>query len=742
MNAAPEARTALVIGNSAYRHTSPLANPSNDASDMAAMLKGLDFEVISGVDSSRAEMDRLIREFGKRLRERGGMGLFYYAGHGVQVEGRNYLIPVDADIRAENEVKLASYDVGWILAAMENAGNNLNIVILDACRNNPFSRSWRSASDGLAQIDAPMGTLIAYSTAPGRVAADGIGRNAPYTAALLKALNVPDLSEADLFKMVRAEVQASTGGRQTPWEQTSLTGKFVFRRGSANEPSASATPQPSIIPAPLPTPMVSAPALPVEEQYWQVVSSRNSITSYQQYLAEYPRGKYAGEANTRINAIKAEELRKQKEVELGRWNDARRADTRESYNAYIAAYPNGGFVAQARQGIRDLEITEERRGWSNARTLNTKEAYRAYIATYPNGEFVAQATQGIRDLEAGEEKRVWDDAVILNRKSAFDSYLNAYPSGTYSSQAKAKIKEFERAEEVAKWNEAESLNTVAAYQEYLKLYPKGEFVSLARLRLGDFGVRSVAPTAAPFSVVKTETGIELVYIPQGSFRMGLDNRKFDTEMRKVVDGKVVKTIERGFWIGKYEVTVGEWRSVMGYEPGGIYSYPYNRCDDRCPVNNVSWDDIHEFLGKLNERDDGFLYSLPTEVEWEYAARAGGDDYYVSGNKIAGKQANYGGIKNLGVIVDGDLWDGPIRVGSYKPNAWGLHDVMGNVAEWTDTDFKPRVVLIGYKCSDRKVVRGGSYDDSEYGVRLGERTGDGKCDRRDTVGFRVLARPAR
>jgi formylglycine-generating enzyme required for sulfatase activity len=280
-NKSVEKRTALVIGNSTYK-TSPLTNPANDATDMAAALKALDFEVISGVNQSRAEMVRLIRQFGERLKANGGVGLFYYAGHGVQVEGRNYLIPVDASIRSENEVELEAVDTARVLVEMESAGNSLNIVVLDACRNNPFSRSWRSTNDGLAQINAPSGTLIAYSTAPGKVASDGAGRNAPYTAALLKAIKMPDLSLSDVFMQVRAEVQKTTNRQQTPWEASSVTGRFYFIQTAKAEPQPVSDAQ-------------------IEQQYWDTVKNSQNAADFQGYLKEYPNGRFTALARLIIN---------------------------------------------------------------------------------------------------------------------------------------------------------------------------------------------------------------------------------------------------------------------------------------------------------------------------------------------------------------------------------------------------------------------------------------------------------
>jgi Caspase domain len=225
-------RMALVIGNGAYENAPPLKNPPNDATDIAAVLAKVGFSVEHGVNLTQRQMKAMIRAFGQKLKG-GGQGLFYFAGHGIQLHGRNYLIPVDANIQSESDVEDQGVDTNLMLGMMDEAGNGLNVVILDACRNNPFARSFRSTSNGLAQMDAPSGTLIAYATAPGSVASDGNARNGLYTQELLKNMVVPGLSIEEVFKRVRISVRNSTTGKQTPWEASSLIGDFYFR--GANE---------------------------------------------------------------------------------------------------------------------------------------------------------------------------------------------------------------------------------------------------------------------------------------------------------------------------------------------------------------------------------------------------------------------------------------------------------------------------------------------------------------------------
>ena len=222
-----EQRVALVIGNAEYK-VSPLRNPVNDAKSMAAALKGLGFDVTSKYNQSQKEMKRAIQEFGKQLMQ-GGVGLFYYSGHGMQVDGRNYLIPVGAVVENEADVDIEAVRVAEVLAKMEGAGNRLNIVILDACRNNPFASQFRSQDRGLSFMNAPTGTLIAYATAPGSAAQDGDGKNGVYTSELIRHIKEPGLTIEQVFKKVRTAVKDSTGGDQVPWESTALEGEFYFK---------------------------------------------------------------------------------------------------------------------------------------------------------------------------------------------------------------------------------------------------------------------------------------------------------------------------------------------------------------------------------------------------------------------------------------------------------------------------------------------------------------------------------
>jgi len=288
-------RVALVIGNSNYTKLPVLPNPSNDARLMEQTLRKVGFEVVSAIDADRITIARAVRKFGRALRagDKDTVGLFYFAGHGVQSRGVNYFIPLGADIEDEADLDIEAISAADILSQMETAGNALNLMILDACRNNPFKGMMRSASRGLARVQAASGSLVAFSAAPGQVATDGEGANSPYTRALVKAMQVPGLSIERMFKQVRVSVEAQTGNRQTPWEESSLRGEFYFvpvKAETAGNARAAAQ-QPA---------MQKIDPKAMELSFWNSIMSADRSEYFETYLSRYPNGLFAEIAKLRI----------------------------------------------------------------------------------------------------------------------------------------------------------------------------------------------------------------------------------------------------------------------------------------------------------------------------------------------------------------------------------------------------------------------------------------------------------
>ena len=225
----PEKRVALVIGNSAYEHVSALPNPANDAKAIGQFLNSAGFEVIQATDLDHDEMVQVLQDFSARLAGHGPntVAFVYYAGHGLQIAGDNYLVPIDARISSEADVPNAAVRLVDVMATLQAVPSRMRAVVLDACRNNPFS-SLKDTGRGLAIVDAPNGSIVAYSTAPGTEAFDGEGSNSPYTSAFLRLASEPNLPIEQFFKKVRVAVNDATDGKQTPWESSSLTSDFYF----------------------------------------------------------------------------------------------------------------------------------------------------------------------------------------------------------------------------------------------------------------------------------------------------------------------------------------------------------------------------------------------------------------------------------------------------------------------------------------------------------------------------------
>ena len=346
-----EARVALVIGNASYKD-SPLKNPVNDARAVAAKLRGLGFDVVERHNLSQRQIGRTLSEFRGKLTP-GGTALFFYAGHGLQVGGVNYLPAVDADIGTEEDVPNQSINVDQVLRVMEGGKTGVNLVFLDACRNNPYSRSFRSAGEGLAKVNAPSGTLIFYATRPGSVAADGDGQNGLYTQNLLAAIDMPGLTVEQVQKRVAVGVKQKSKGRQEPWMEGLLDGDFYFKRGQTAPEVANPVRDERGLKPINTAPVVVVPAQdPVEATYWSEVSRSDDTDSYAAYLSTYPNGLHVADANEYIERDKQAKEAKLRLNEDMAWRKAQEGNDFQSYAAYLNAYPNGRYVplAKLKQG--------------------------------------------------------------------------------------------------------------------------------------------------------------------------------------------------------------------------------------------------------------------------------------------------------------------------------------------------------------------------------------------------------
>jgi uncharacterized caspase-like protein len=282
--AVTEERIALVIGNAAYRND-PLDNPVNDAHLIAQSLTKAGFSVLVQENLDRRGLINALREFGNHLGEN-TIAVLYYGGHGLQLRDRNYLIGVDAEIHSEDEIPLVGVDLGFMLDRMSTAHSRINVVILDACRNNPFSGKAGPKAQGLAQMDAPVGTLLAYSTRPGKLAADGGGTNSLYATHLARQLLTPGLPVEQMFKRVREGVVRDTREQQMPWESSLLQGEFAFVPGVAAPRESTAD--------------IEAAG---ELAFWNSIQASARADEYRAYQRQYPSGRFAALAQARIAAF-------------------------------------------------------------------------------------------------------------------------------------------------------------------------------------------------------------------------------------------------------------------------------------------------------------------------------------------------------------------------------------------------------------------------------------------------------
>jgi hypothetical protein len=329
----PEQRVALVIGNAHYKNAPELANPDNDAQSMAQFLNKAGFEVTSAIDLTHNDMIRVVQDFSSKVAARGpnSVAMVYYAGHGVQLAGENYLVPVDATVSTPNDLTSSSLRLVDLMATLESIPSRLRIVLLDACRNNPFP-GVNDAGRGLAIVDAPNGSIVGYSTAPGTEALDGNGDHSPYTQAFLTRAIAPNVPIEQLFKQVRLDVAGSTSGRQIPWESSSLTSDFTFFGDTA----VAATRAPNRGPV-----VAAASNLPSRsvQQAYDFVLSEGQPQYYQQFIELYPHDPLCD----RIRWLLGNILREQA------WHKAVLANSPFAYKTFADNFGNNQYTKIALQ---------------------------------------------------------------------------------------------------------------------------------------------------------------------------------------------------------------------------------------------------------------------------------------------------------------------------------------------------------------------------------------------------------
>ena len=715
---AAEGRVALVVGNSAYQHTKRLENPSNDAEDMAGQLRRLGFEVFEARDLTQADFYDHLRKFSSALRDtKGEAALFFYAGHGMQDEnGKNHLVPVDSPMRDEWDLpKMVRVD--YVMDAMKGF-SGLKLVFLDACRDNPL-RGVRSLAGGGKRGLAPMkrepgsdgleedsGTLIMYATAPDDTAADGEGRNSPFTEALLEHVGTPGLEVGEMLERVVGTVRERTrrtGKQQVPWMSASKSGRFFFVSGSGGTGStvgsvAASTPGSTPSSSGAGGDGVRAQQIATEREFWQSIKDSRNPASFRAYLTRYPDGQFAVLAQIRM-----------KELEGAAQDDSP---------------PTGTPDAEDRAQVRLFEFEEKKEelvqyalaslgfdpgpvdGDIGPKTLKALKSWQTAKGYPVTGKLSAAQLTVLSAVGRKAQAQARQDAEAARRAEE-----------ARKAQAKAKARQdaeaARRAEEARK---AERARRIAAAEAEARRKREQE----ERRRAEERRIAELTP--------------EMVRIEGGCFRMGSP----ESETGRNDDERWHRVCVDAFSIGKHEVTFAEYDRFA--EATGR-----SRPDDegwgreRRPVINVSWHDATAYARWLSG-ETGRWYRLPTEAEWAYAAWAGSTTAYPWGNSV-GNRANCNGC---GSRWDGrSWWDGKrttAPVGSFEANAWGLHDTVGNVWEWTCSEYDKGYGGAEQRCASgsagRRVFRGGPWIDLLWRVRSANRAGGDSGSRRSFLGFRL------
>ena len=617
-----EQRRALLIGNAAYQHVRPLQNTVADVEALEGALRDLGFEVTVEQDRGVNEMDADLKKFAESLSPQ-DLAFFYFSGHGVEVSGKNYLLPVDFP-ESGVSIQRGALAAADVQESLEREAR-VRVLVLDACRNDPFGEA-RGTDGGLARMNGTAGTLIAYSTGAGNVASDNSkGELGLYMTHLVKELRKPGAVELGaVFDQTQDSVFLASKLAhpervpQDPEISDKVIGKVYLRGGPEVDPT--------------------------------------------------PGG---GDKDRKVVPVE------------GRWEKDWRA---------LENIKDPAMKGVVEEYIEDYESEPDARLW-------VKKA-RVVLAT------------------------------LEERQDAVAAWTAARVAG-----ARADLVAF-----------------VARYGEVAPDLAKEAAGMLERLQEAELKVQEAG------SSWKSPLGMEFAWIPAGDFEMGSPEGEAGREDDERQHGV---RISEGFWIGKYEVTQREWELVMGSNP----SY-FKGCRPRCPVENVSWEDVQGFIQKLNEDEreagSGNRYRLPSEAEWEYAARAGSagatpeGDLRILGDRnapVLDGQAWYGG--NSGVSYAGGYdcsgWEerqygaercGPHPVGLKKANGWGLHDMLGNVWEWTADwygDYPSGMVTDprGPSTGSGRVGRGGGWDDIAGSVRSAYRGSGPPGGRYSFIGFRLV-----
>lgn len=456
-------KLALVVGNSKYKEA-PLKNPANDARAIGEMLQQTGFEVTVKLDAGRTELSAAVQAYVQELARRKSVGLFYFAGHGLQLAWRNYMLPVDADLDTVADIPRQAVEVGGLLEGIGRAANPLNVIILDACRDNPFGGLKGVDHKGLSQMDAPLSTLLAYATSPGNTASDGDGVNGLYTENLLKEIRVPEAKIEDVFKRVRLHVRRRSNGQQIPWESTSLEDDFYF------------------------VPPRSLSTLSAEEA--ESERRQEMVLREKRRAEEKAERKHQQELALREARLAAEEAERRRQQELALLKQQHIAEEAERKRRNESALKEAQRVAEAaerkrreEQALREAKLAEEEAARKYQQELARREQRRAEDAAERKRK-EEQALSEVRLAEEDAARKYQQELALREKQRAQDEAerrRKQEPASIRKPDAALAERQFE--EELAIWERIKASMEAAPLEDYLLRYPSGRFSELAQFQL-------------------------------------------------------------------------------------------------------------------------------------------------------------------------------------------------------------------------------------------------------------------
>jgi len=747
-------RLALVMGNDNYVSVNKLQKAGNDAESMAKELKAAGFTVTLQRDLNYRSMVKVIESFTDGITG-GDEVVVFYAGHGVQIKAGSYLLPVDIEAESESQVEKTAYGLNDLTEKLSEAKPAFTLVMVDACRDNPMKVKGRAVGNarGLNALEPPKGQMVVYSASRGQQALDRLSDNdsnpnGVFTREFVSRMRTPGVKIDDLMRDVQDSVESlakSVRHEQRPAVYNEARGNFYFYGPT--------------------TVQVQQGSDDSEAQTWAAAQAVNSATAYQAYLDAYPKGKYVVAAKIKLESFKQTPEQSSSETEAGLWAEVKATGTREYLETYIEQYPKGKYVALARLELKKLDDAEkakaaklaleaeqakqreeqrvEQAAWDEAQKRSTANSYSAYLKKYPSGRFAAQARVAIQAedervaaakraeeerLKAEQAKRAEQERITAEARQAEEQRIKAELAKKVEQErlaAEAKKVAEERAKvEAAKKAEDERVATEVRRVEEQRV--KAELAKKAE----EDRLAAETKKAAEQRIAALKP--EMVVIPAGSFMMG-SQPAFLFSRDKNPEEKPQHLVKvPSFLMGKTEVTQGQWKSIMGSNPSR-----FNFCGDACPVEQVSWSDVQEFIRKLNQLT-GQNYRLPSEAEWEYAARGGSTTEWSFGgdesrlrdfawyNQKSGKKTH--------------------ETAQKLPNAFGMFDMYGNVGEWTQDCWHENYLDAPTdgsawikSCSGKYAVpRGGSwYSDPEY-LRSTSRVRHDRDYRDGGIGLRLAS----